>query len=70
MDFPGAENTEELLAIATEFLYQQKVDCKVLEVYGKPSRFKAIISSKICKLEEMDDFVSTYSKQNNETLRI
>ena len=68
--FPGLENTEELFCSAKELFLKQKLDFKIEHVRGTISKFKAIISSKISCVRELEEFIASYNEDNNETLRI
>ena len=68
--FPGTENTEELTAVTNELFYEQKLKYRIDHVSGKVSKFEARLSSQISNEEDVLDFIKTYMKQDNETLRI
>ena len=63
-DYPGTENTEELICIANELLYQQKCDNKIFNVKGKSTKFKATVLSKIASQEEAEEFIHLYNINN------
>ena len=63
---PGTENAEDLISVAEEVLYQQKLGCKIENVRGKVSKFKAKISSLISCAEDVDDFIKTYNEHKGE----
>ena len=69
-DFPGTENTEEIISAANELLTQQNREYEIENVRGKISKFKVKISSQISCIEDVEDFLKTYNERNNETLRV
>ena len=68
-DFPGTENTEEIISAANELLTQQQREYKIENVRGKISKFKVKISSQISCIEDVEDFLKTYNERNNENTK-
>ena len=68
--FLGLTNTEELISVANELLLEQMLEYKIDHVHGTISRFKAKVVSQISNGDQVQDFIRTYIRQNNETLRI
>ena len=68
--FIGAENTEELIACVQELLLNQPFKSKVLSVCGRPESYRASIELDIKNESEVSSFISTYTKNNGETIRI
>ena len=67
--YPGLSDTEELKACVFDLLPLQQQDIESLTVQGTLSKFKAIFC---CALSEdnLDDFITSYNKQTNETLKL
>lgn len=69
-EFVGEQNTDELKCAANELLLGQKKKFEIVNVIGRPEKFKAAINSEISNLADIEQFIITYGSQTNETLRI
>ena len=68
--FSGPENTEELFHCVSEFLPLETDSYKIKSVTGKTSCFKAdAIQCEIKSENDITNFVDSYMKRSNETLR-